>query len=151
MAVMEDISALDVELRHAGAAELPALSQLYVQVYEAHDASITVEASFVKLEKMLQAPGQRGLLFRHDGLQIGFIVWADLGDHVFIRDYVIDKAFRGRGLGAGIFSRICAEALPSGKPIRLETSADHALRFWTEQGFTEWSSGMRTDAIQEHH
>jgi len=150
MAVMEDICADNATLVPAEDADIPVLSELYIQMYEAHGAKITSEAASTKLAKVLQAPGQRGLLFMYDNQPIGFTIWADLGDHVFIRGYVIDAAYRGRGLGSALFARLRAESLPSGLPLRLEASADHALGFWAAQGFSVWSSGMRTDAIEEH-
>lgn len=150
MAVIEQIRAAEVALVPAGTADLAVLAALYAQMYEAHDCRIAPDTATRKLARMLAAPGQRALLFSHGGLTLGFAIWADLGDHVFIRDYLIDAAHRGHGLGAALFARLRAEALPPGLPVRLEASADPARRFWEAQGLAAWSSGMRSDAIEEH-
>jgi len=129
MTTVLDIRPNEVSLTPTGAAELPVLARLYVQMYEVHGVPLTTEAASAKLAKMLQAPSQHGLLFEHGDQPIGFIIWAELGDHVFIRDYLIDTAYRGRGLGAALFTRLRSESLPSKLPIRLEASADHSRRF----------------------
>jgi len=148
-AVME-IRAADAALEPAGNADIPVLAGFYVQMYAAHGHRIGPEAASAKLAKMLQAPGQSALMFKHGERPLGFVIWVDLGDHVFIRNYVIDAAHRGRGLGSALFARLRDEILPPGRPVRLEATADPSLRFWKAQGFSAWSSGMRSDAIEEH-
>ena len=80
---------------------------------------------------------------RHGGHIIGYISWYDLGDHVFVRQYMIERAYRGRGLGSALLARLRAEVLPPEAELRLEASADRALRFWMAQGFAPWSTGLR--------
>ncbi len=145
MTEVVEIRAEEVVLREAGADDLPVLALLYGELYAAHGASISPERAVEKLGRMLGAPCQRARLFEATGRPIGFALWAELGDHVFLRDYVITAAHRGRGLGAALFERLRAEALPDGLPIRLEASAAHAQAFWTKRGFGVWSTGMRSD------
>lgn len=142
---MEAALAVDpraVVFRPAGAEDLPVLTGLYLEMAEAHGEGLVPADVSAKLRKMLAAPGQQAVLFEAGGEPVGFCVWADLGDHVFVRNYCITKMLRGAGLGAGIWSRLRAEILPA-KPARLEVSAAHAEAFWTSQGFAPWSTGMR--------
>ncbi len=139
----------EVTLTPAGAAELPTLARLYVQMHEAHGREITAADASAKLRKSIGA-GLNTLLFMNRDRALGFVLWADLGDHVFIRNYVIERASRGRGLGAALFARFRAEILAPGTAIRLESTADHAHRFWEAQGLTAWSTGMRLDPPKEH-
>ena len=112
-------------------------------------AVISVKDAETKLTLVLDAPNQQGLKFVQKDHLIGFVIWADMGDHIFIRDYLIDAAHRRRGLGASLFARLRAEHFDT-RPLRLEASADHSLAFWKAQGFHAWNSGMRTDALVEH-
>lgn len=132
----------------AGEGDLPALAALYVQLAAAHGESYTGERAAAKLGKALAA-GHEAVLFRHRGAVIGNVLWIDLGDHVFIRNYVIDAGHRGRGLGAALFCRFRAEFLGPDTPVRLEASADYSRAFWAALGFREWSVGMRADPIRE--
>ncbi|MEO0819241.1 MAG: GNAT family N-acetyltransferase [Pseudomonadota bacterium] len=138
----------DVALLPAGREALPVLVELYNQMLAAHGDSMAADAICEKLGKGLDA-GQRATLFRHARRTVGFVVWADLGDHVFIRNFLIDEDLRRQGLGRTLFERFRTECLAPGTPLRLEASADHALRFWEAMGFAAWSTGMRLDPPQE--
>ena len=148
-ATLDVVKASDIALVPAGPANLPVMAALYVQMYTSHGAVTSPSDAQAKLTLMLDAPHQQGVLFRLSNQTLGFAIWADMGDHIFIRDYLIDAAHRRRGLGAALFARLRAEYLPQDRPLRLEASADHALAFWKAQGFHMWSSGMRTDLLQE--
>ena len=149
MTAVLDIQPGEVSLTPAGADELPLLARLYVQLYEAHGRKITEDDASVKLGKSLGA-GLKSMLFMSRDQAIGFVLWADLGDHVFIRNYVLEPALRGRGLGGALFARFRAEILAPDVAIRLEATADPARRFWQAQGLRAWSTGMRLDPPKEH-
>jgi len=145
MAETMEIAAGAVTLDPAGTDDLTALARLYAQMAAAHGHPMAEAAARDKLALMLGSPAIRAILFRHEGREIGFLVWADLGDHLFVRNFAIDAEHRRRGLGAALFARARDDVLAD-KPLRLETSADHATAFWTAQGFRVWSTGMRFDA-----
>lgn len=134
----------DVVIRQAHAGDLDALAALYVELAEAHGDRMAPSAARAKLALMLAAPGQRAVLMLAGTRPVGCMIWADLGDHLFIRTYAIAAGRRRRGLGAALLARLRAEVLAP-KPLRLEVSAPHAAAFWEAQGFAAWSTGMRSD------
>ncbi|MEM8793609.1 MAG: GNAT family N-acetyltransferase [Pseudomonadota bacterium] len=133
------ISAVEVTFAAAGRRDLDDLARLYVQM----SSDYPVDQAAEKVGKMLDA-GHGAALMRNGAEPIGCILWMDMGDHVFVRNYVIAEGHRGRGLGAALFHRLRAEVLPP-KPLRLEASEDGARAFWSKQGFGPWSTGMRDD------
>ncbi len=133
-----------VTIRPAGPADLPRLAALYVDMAAAHGLEMAEADAAAKLGLGLAA-GQRAVIFEANGQNLGMCVWADLGDHRMIRNFVIGAGHRGRGLGAALFARLCAEVFADGRPVRLEASADHARAFWEAQGLRAWSVGLRSD------
>ncbi|MEM1275188.1 MAG: GNAT family N-acetyltransferase [Pseudomonadota bacterium] len=139
MEAVLDISAAEVTLQQAGRRDLAELARLYVEL----SPDYTIERAAEKVSQMLSG-GHGAVIMRHGEVAIGSILWMDMGDHVFIRNYVIVGGYRRAGLGSGLFARLKAELLPA-KPIRLEASEDGARTFWGKQGFALWSTGMRND------
>lgn len=132
--------------------DLKTLSALYVQLDTEHatregrKAITTVEAG-AKLRLGIDA-GQRAMLFRLEGVAVGMIIWMDMGDHVFVRNYVIDGGYRRQGLGHALFERFRHEVIGIERALRLEASAEPPQRFWESCGLTVWSTGLRIDPPQ---
>ena len=147
MLAMKDIDADAVVFQPAGPEALDTLTELFLELARALHDPVTPDAARLKIARGL--PHHRTVLFRHAGRAIGMIMWADLGDHLFIRNYVVREQFRRRGLGAALFRRLRAEVFPAGLPLRLEASEDSSRAFWVAQGFHDWSTGMRTDPFAE--
>lgn len=147
MAVVE-ISAQAVDFGPVGADALDALAPLYVQLNRAHPrpdvAEITAARAARKLGLMLGA-GHRACLFRHGGIVLGYTVWMEMGDHLFIRNFLIAEGYRGCGLGRSLFARLRAEVWGPDREIRLEAAGAPALGFWQAMGLTSWSTGLRLD------
>lgn len=135
-----------VTLRPVGAEALPVLARLYVQMAAAHGHAVPEAAAAEKLRLGLEA-GQEAVLFELGPRPVGCAIWADLGDHRMIRAYVIDMAFRRRGLGAALFARLRGEVFADGRPVRLEASGPGPRAFWEAQGLRAWSVGLRTDPV----
>ncbi|MEL6476905.1 MAG: GNAT family N-acetyltransferase [Pseudomonadota bacterium] len=134
----------EIALHLVGSEALSEMAPLYVQLDRAHGGKITREQATEKLGLMLQA-GHRAVLFRRQGLALGMAIWMDMGDHVFLRNFVIDRDHRREGFGAALFARWRSDLLPAGTKLRLEVGALHAQKFWERQGFSIWSTGMRLD------
>ncbi|MEM7178036.1 MAG: GNAT family N-acetyltransferase [Pseudomonadota bacterium] len=137
-----EIAADAVVFSPAGQAQMDTLARLYVQLSAAHDDAYSAEEAAAKLARVLAA-GAKAVVMTHGDRLIGSALWMDMGDHYFIRNYVIEESCRGQGLGGALVARLRAEIL-SDKPIRLEASAGHSRRFWAAQGFEQWSTGFRS-------
>ena len=142
------VAAAAVGFREAGRGDLDTLAALYVGLTEAHGRPMAPEAARAKLALMLSAPGARAVLFEMAGEALGYALLVEMGDHMFVRNFAIAEPHRRRGLGAALFARLRAEAMP-GRAIRLEVSAPHARAFWEAQGFEAWSTGLRAEAREE--
>lgn len=69
-----------------------------------------------------------------EGGLLGCIATAEAADHVELYGFYLEPTAQGRGLGAAIFTALCAE-LPA-LPIRIEVlKGSRARRFWERQGF----------------
>ncbi|MGF1503233.1 MAG: GNAT family N-acetyltransferase [Paracoccaceae bacterium] len=130
--VAEEATAITVE--PATVASLMALAPLYVMLSEAHRKAITEAAAAAKLRLMFEA-GARGALFSQHGRVIGSAMWMEMGDHVFIRHFVIEPALRGRGVGRKIAARLVAEQIGAHREIRLEAALPQTVAFWEGCGF----------------
>ncbi|MEM7237459.1 MAG: GNAT family N-acetyltransferase [Pseudomonadota bacterium] len=128
---------------------LDTLARLYRQLTRSHGSAITLDAAREKLGLMLAA-GAEARLMRHGDRLIGCVTWMDMGDHYFIRNFVIEEMVRGEGLGAAIVARLTGELLAD-KPVRLEASNLRSQAFWAAQGFQNWSVGYRFDGPKEAH
>ncbi|MEM0924305.1 MAG: hypothetical protein AAGF44_10920 [Pseudomonadota bacterium] len=136
------------DLHPVGVEALAEMAPLYVQFDRADGGKITREAAAEKLSLLLGA-GHRAALFRRAGALLGMVIWMDMGDHVCLRSFVIDRDYRREGLGSAFFALWRARMLPPGKVLRLETGALQAQSFWQGQGFSIWSTGMRLDPKEE--
>ncbi|MEM9781641.1 MAG: GNAT family N-acetyltransferase [Pseudomonadota bacterium] len=131
-----------IRLRRAGFDDIDALAAMYLSLYAAYDEVWPLDSVRHKVRQRLAA-GCRAMLFEHDDRPIGAAVWIDIGDHVFLLTYVIDRPYRSQGLGAALFARLRDEQIGADREIRLETFGEHAPRFWRGCGFEPSFQGMR--------
>lgn len=143
MAPVLDIAAEDIAITPMAPGQLDRAALLYVQLHRAEDSVISLAEAVAKLSKVLEA-GTTFVLMTHRERLVGYANWMDMGDHHFIRNYVIEESLRGQGLGSAMLARLKAGML-AGKPIRLEATSPAAQTFWRAQGFAMWSTGFRSD------
>lgn len=134
--------AAEIVIAPAGEADLLALARLRVQLAAVHGGQLTVEAARERLAGNLRH-SYRVTAFRAGEAIVGYALWLDLGDHVFLRQFVLDEALRGRGLGRELFERLAAEAFPPRREIRLDVLHGGPAGFWTALGFAAKTTGMR--------
>ena len=136
------VRAAEIELVAAGERDLPALAALRAQLSGKPDDADALARAAERFALNLRH-GCRATGFRLDGRLVGYALWLDLGDHVFLRQFVIDAGHRGRGLGREAFRRLVAEVLPPRGEIRLEVMEGGPQGFWSGLGFAPRSTGMR--------
>ncbi|MBI5876054.1 MAG: GNAT family N-acetyltransferase [Chloroflexi bacterium] len=83
----------------------------------------------------------------------GYAVWRAQSDEyrpgrsrVYVRQFFVERALRGRGIGRRAFERLAVERLPAGCLITLDVLATNpgGLRFWQSLGFDTYLTSMRT-------
>lgn len=134
-----------VRFEQVGRAAIPALAPLYVQMAAAHGNPLSPEQAADKLARMLSVPCHLPVLFHEAEDVVGYAIWADMGDHAFVRNFLVVEGLRRRGLGAALFARFAAEVLPAGRQIRLDADAGAPRAFWEAQGFSAVRQAMRRD------
>jgi GNAT superfamily N-acetyltransferase len=135
-----------VAIRPAGTGDIPRLCALLAELF-AQEADFTPDAERQRrgLALILDDPGA-GRVYRavHSGAVVGMatilftISTAEGGRAAWLEDMVVDPAWRGRGIGAGLLNRALAEARLKGctRITLLTDSGNHrAMRFYTRAGF----------------
>ncbi|MEM7189186.1 MAG: hypothetical protein AAF439_06215 [Pseudomonadota bacterium] len=121
--------------------DLAGSARLFVQMYEALGYDVTLDAAPARLQGMIDAGFQLTELRDGDDV-IGFALWIDLADYVFIRSFAIDADRREGGLGRTFFERLKAEVLPVRPEYRIEVVATGPHGFWQSLGFEPKTTGM---------
>ena len=115
------------------------------QLYGAHGYDLDEDGLLGRAEAMIAA--NRICFLHRDGSEIGYAALHDMGEHMFIRHFVIDKEMRREGIGQAAFGALEAACFP-GRQARLDAS--HTVigprEFWEAQGFRIMGYTMRRDA-----
>ncbi|UAB71460.1 GNAT family N-acetyltransferase [Vibrio sp. SCSIO 43132] len=79
-------------------------------------------------------------LFKYDNETLGYVLWRDHADFVYVRQFFICDKFRKRGFGGRAF-KVVKEEYWNSKRLRLEVLVHNkrALGFWKSVGFNEYS------------
>ena len=121
--------------------DLGECARLFLQMYGAQEPGLTQDIAEARLRRMLDACWS--LTELRDGPDvIGFALWVDLVEYVFLRSFAIDADRRAGGLGRRFAEKLEAEAFPPGVPIRLEVAEDGPHGFWASVGFKTKTTGM---------
>ena len=95
-----------------------------------------------RADEMIRA--NRICFLRRDGAEIGYAAMHDMGDHMFIRHFVIDRSLRRAGIGSAAFQALRQTCFP-GRQVRLDASheMEGPRTFWEAQGFQVMGYSMR--------
>jgi GNAT superfamily N-acetyltransferase len=68
---------------------------------------------------------------------------------VYVRQFYIERDWRGRGWGRRAFALLARERFPAGSTITLEALASNpgGYRFWASLGFTDYCVTMKRDTM----
>ncbi len=112
------------------------------QLYSAHDHMLEETALLGRADDMIAA--NRICFLRRNGAEIGYAALHDMGDHMFIRHFVIDATLRRTGIGTAAFEALEARCF-AGRQVRLDAShtLDAPRSFWEAQGFRIMGYTMR--------
>ena len=94
-----------------------------------------------RLAAMQEGPWQIHEL-RVDGSAVGFVLWVDLVEYVFVRSFAIDMKRRRGGMGRAFFDLLRNETWPAGRQIRLEVAKGGPWAFWEKLEFKAMTTGM---------
>lgn len=136
----------EIRIVPAAAEDHPLIADYIGQLYNAAGTVRTGRDVHEQRASDMLAAGPCYLLHRGDAV-IGYAALKDMGDHIFVRHFVIDADLRGAGLGARAFGALQAACFP-GRQVRLDASCDvpGPRAFWESQGFKVMGYTMRRDA-----
>ncbi|MEM7422333.1 MAG: hypothetical protein AAF334_01350, partial [Pseudomonadota bacterium] len=89
----------------AEADDLTMSARLFAAMYSHSGALVTESEAHSRLASLQSGPWRISEL-RMDGRQVGFALWVDLVEYVFIRSFAIDPARRRAGMGRAFLSQL---------------------------------------------
>ncbi len=78
-------------------------------------------------------------IFEADSTTVGYCVYKDAEDHIYLRQFFIGREFRRRGFGTAALARL-AQIWP-GRRLRLDVLSGNetGIQFWQASGFSEYA------------
>jgi GNAT superfamily N-acetyltransferase len=106
------------------------------------------KAAATRLELLLAADYDAWVA--HDGDHVrAYALVSENGDHVFIRQFVVDEPERGRGVGRALFEALEEEYGAPQFRLDVMEGRDDARAFWERMGFAPRAVNMRREAPEE--
>lgn len=116
-------------------------ARLFAGMYSRPGYRLTEAEAYRRLATMQAGPWQIHEL-RIDGSAVGFVLWVDLVEYVFVRSFAIDPKRRRDGMGRAFFKLLREGTWPAGRQIRLEVAKGGPWAFWEKLKFKAMTTGM---------
>ena len=144
---------MDLTLRPATAADVQLLAEMNRQLCDDERSRnpMTIAALAARMEKWL-SEGWQAVLFQEPSQIVGYALFqigADYYDpaipEVYIRQFLIQREQRNRGLGRQAFDLLARQCFPTGAQVHLDVLATNPAgqRFWESLGFIPYSTALR--------
>lgn len=156
-----------VFIRSAMGADLPKLAQMNKRLIEDEGSRNPMDVA--QLEARLRGWLDRGewqidvielhdptiRITHHASRLIGYAVYQRRADDydpmqpvVYVRQFYIEREWRGQGLGRRAFRQLAAERFPPGATLTLEVLATNprGRRFWESVGFSAYCTTLKLQA-----
>jgi len=122
------------------------ISELNFQLIkdEAHRNSMSLSELNTRMDKWLSKE-YSAALFTLDQQIIGYVLWRNKNEFIYIRQFFIVKNFRSQGLGKKAF-HLAKEKYWVTEKLRLEVLVHNetAIQFWNSVGFKEYCITMES-------
>ena len=129
------------ELSIAEPQNLDMSARLFAGMYSRPGYRLTEADARKRLAAMQDGPWQVHELCV-DGTPVGFVLWVDLVEYIFVRSFAIDPKRRRGGMGRAFFDLLRSETWPAGRQIRLEVAKGGPWAFWEKLKFKAMTTGM---------
>ena len=139
MAAAEQGAAGDLSIAEPENLDLSA--RLFAGMYSRPGYRLTKADAYKRLAKMKEGPWQIHELHLN-GTAVGFVLWVDLVEYVFVRSFAIDPKRRRGGMGRAFFDLLRDDIWPAGRQIRLEVAKGGPWAFWEKLKFKAMTTGM---------
>jgi GNAT superfamily N-acetyltransferase len=113
---------------------------------EGHGNPMTVEELAARMCNLL-GDGYAALLVLRDGEPVGYALWRDETDWIYLRQFFIAHSCRGQGIGRHLIRELTSAVWPPGQRIRVEVLTGNAvgLAFWRAVGFVEYAMTLEME------
>lgn len=142
-------------IRRAVAADLPVLAELNGQLLadEGHRARLSYEQLLARHRGWLDSGDWRQEILELDGRVVGYIAHAPEPDGaaIHVRQFCIDRTWRGVGLGRAGFALFLRERVPPGTRVTLDVLESNPVgqAFWQALGFQSFFRRLEIVAGQD--
>ena len=134
-----------LEFRVATQADIPLLASMNERLIrdEGHRSALTQQSLEPRMSRWL-AGDYRAAIFSLDREPIGYALWKPKSNHVHLRQYYVEPAFRRKGYGKAGIALLLNNVWGEFARVRLEVLAgnDAGLRFWKSIGFEDYCVTM---------
>jgi ribosomal protein S18 acetylase RimI-like enzyme len=94
-----------------------------------------------RMAQWLRTKEYEALLFEENQVPMGYVLFRKERHLIHIRQFFIDRPYRGKGLGQRAMKLLFARVWPRKNRIVLEVLIhnDRAIRFWRSMGFKDYA------------
>jgi predicted acetyltransferase len=84
------------------------------------------------------------VLFEEDEVVLGYVLYQQQSDSIFVRQFFIERTERRRGLGRRAFELLAREVWPADERITVDVLAHNAgaKAFWNALGFVDYATTL---------
>jgi GNAT superfamily N-acetyltransferase len=113
---------------------------------EGHCNPMTVEELAARMGTWL-SDDYAALLVLRDDEPVGYALWRDETDWIYLRQFFIAREHRGQGIGRQFMRELTSAVWSPGKCIRVEVLVGNAagLAFWRAIGFADYAMTLEME------
>lgn len=130
-----------MKIRIASGQDIPVLAEMNSKLImdEGHRNPMSLDELVERMNAFFQDSYQAAL-FQTTNEIVGYCLWRNETDYVYIRQFFIEKNSRRGKLGKTFFDMLKTEVW-EGRRLRLEVLAHNApaIKFWRSMGFNEYA------------
>ncbi len=130
-----------MEYREASPADVELLAHLNQQLIrdEGHRNPMTLEQLQLRMENWLRGEYQ-AVLFDHSGETVGYALFRDNAEVIYLRQFLLTAQHRRQGLGRQAIEWLSSHHWQDAPRVRVEVLVgnDEAIAFWRAIGFVDY-------------
>jgi len=132
------------EVRTAGTEDRPLLVTMSSQLWEDEGGERMPRTFFERRMQTLLSDGYAAEIFTEAGQPVGYVLWRDDGDRLYLRQVFVSRDHRRQGIGRAMFNTLLGGCLPQRDMIKIDVidGNEIALAFWQELGFMRMGAAM---------
>jgi GNAT superfamily N-acetyltransferase len=110
---------------------------------EGHRNPMSVDELAVRMRDWMKGE-YTAYVFRADNANVGYCLFKDTHEYVYIRQFFIQRDKRRCGYGQSAMNRLMKEVWPRGKALRLDVLVTNyaGVQFWRRCGFEDYCLTM---------